>query len=285
MKTLTDLETNLLNSINKHFGKLCNNTNYVNRLGTENNWDFNYTIRVIEEYKKFLFIFANDHKPVSPSHPIDEAWHTHILYTKDYFDDLTKILGTMLHHEPETGKNDQTEINQLKDWYTNTLDRYHNYFEDEPKDIWTIEKSKNYSIPNYDILKSHKPNQSFFEKLFGSKKESLITDDHENNRYSKSLRNIQSCSSSSYSNNGMNSDILMTYIMLDSISNHTDSGHKCSSCISDSHNTTDNSFSSDSTSHSSCSSSHSNCSSTPSCSSGSSCSSSSSCGGSSCGGS
>jgi hypothetical protein len=142
----------LMEKINNHFNKLCSETNYVNRLGEENNWTFTYTVRAVEEYKKFLFLFAIDKDPVSPSHPIDEAWHTHILYTKNYFNELSTILGKTLHHEPETGRKQIEEITKLKNWYKSTLERYNSYFGEEPKDIWTVVKKDNYSIADEENL-------------------------------------------------------------------------------------------------------------------------------------
>ena len=146
MKNWTTEEKQLMLNINNHFHTLCNDTNFVNRIGTENNWEFSYTVRAIEEYKKFLFIYANCGHAVSPAHPIDIVWHTHILYTRNYFEELPKILGKILHHEPETGRKSKAEVEMLQDYYSLTLENYRLYFGEEPKDIWTLEIKKNYSV-------------------------------------------------------------------------------------------------------------------------------------------
>src|SRR5688572_19587710 len=48
------------------------------RLARENGWSREYTERVMEEYKCFLFLAATVDFPVTPSEPIDQAWHLHL---------------------------------------------------------------------------------------------------------------------------------------------------------------------------------------------------------------
>jgi hypothetical protein len=52
-------------------------------------------------YKNFLFL-QKKHLPLSlvPTREIDEFWHNHILYTKNYFYDCERIFGHYLHHQP-----------------------------------------------------------------------------------------------------------------------------------------------------------------------------------------
>lgn len=52
-------------------------------------------------YKNFL-ILKRKHIEVNlvPTKEIDEFWHNHILYTKQYTYDCLKIFGKYLHHEP-----------------------------------------------------------------------------------------------------------------------------------------------------------------------------------------
>jgi hypothetical protein len=52
-------------------------------------------------YKNFLFLFKKylpEH--LVPTREIDEFWHNHILYTKNYCRDCAAIFGHYLHHDP-----------------------------------------------------------------------------------------------------------------------------------------------------------------------------------------
>jgi len=57
-------------------------------------WSEIYTIRVIQEYKKFVFLAMVANHVVSPSVPIDRVWHLHLLYTISYWD---KFCGEVLN--------------------------------------------------------------------------------------------------------------------------------------------------------------------------------------------
>lgn len=75
------------------------NTKFIFRVAEKHNWDYFDTQDLIEEYKKFLYIAVTD-GPATPSKQVDEIWHEHILFTKDYFGRWSEILGRTLHHEP-----------------------------------------------------------------------------------------------------------------------------------------------------------------------------------------
>jgi uncharacterized protein (TIGR04222 family) len=109
---------------------------FADRLAKENGWRVAYAQRVIDEYKRFLFLaMAADH-PVSPSDPVDQAWHLHLVYTRSYWDDLCRdMLGRPLHHGPTLGG--AAEQHKHNDWYERTLASYRSFFADEPpSDIW-----------------------------------------------------------------------------------------------------------------------------------------------------
>lgn len=53
---------------------------------------------------RFLYLCANDEKQrsFSPPHLIDEAWHTFIIFTKDYEQFCRQNFGFFVHHVPLT---------------------------------------------------------------------------------------------------------------------------------------------------------------------------------------
>ncbi|WP_293099961.1 TIGR04222 domain-containing membrane protein [Moorena sp. SIO3I6] len=109
---------------------------FSKRLARENRWSFNYTQRVIEEYKKFAFLAVVADHPVSPSDPVDQVWHLHLTYTHSYWGEFCpNILQTPFHHLPSGGG--AREKSKFDDWYSKTLASYHYFFgEAPPLDIW-----------------------------------------------------------------------------------------------------------------------------------------------------
>ncbi len=112
---------------------------YSDKLAYHNGWSKEYTSRVIEEYKKFIFLCCILPKGASPSKPIDEAWHLHLTYTHNYWKTLcADILGKEIHHFPSKGGPDEEK--RHTHWYNDTLDAYKEIFkQDAPEDIWIRE--------------------------------------------------------------------------------------------------------------------------------------------------
>lgn len=109
---------------------------FSKRLATENHWSSNYTQRVIEEYKKFLFLAMVADHPVTPSNAIDQTWHLHLTYTHSYWDVLcAQVLQKSLHHHPTQGGRQQRT--HFWDCYCKTLASYERFFGTRaPNDIW-----------------------------------------------------------------------------------------------------------------------------------------------------
>lgn len=105
------------------------------RLARDNNWSVNFAKRAIEEYKKFVFLAMTAGHPVTPSDEVDQVWHLHLLYTRSYWEDFSRILGKPLHHGPTRGGVD--EGMKFHTWYQNTLDSYSKVFAvAPPADVW-----------------------------------------------------------------------------------------------------------------------------------------------------
>jgi hypothetical protein len=62
-------------------------------------------------YKRFL-ILLQKHLPelLVPTREIDEFWHNHILYTKQYTRDCLAVFGHYLHHEPASETQDDQHL-------------------------------------------------------------------------------------------------------------------------------------------------------------------------------
>ena len=106
------------------------------RLARENDWSLDYTQRVIEEYKHFVFLAMTAGHPVTPSVDVDQVWHLHLSYTRSYWEELCgELFGKPLHHGPTKGG--KAEDAKFTDWYNRTLTSYEQIFDSRPpQDIW-----------------------------------------------------------------------------------------------------------------------------------------------------
>ncbi|HSI07119.1 MAG TPA: TIGR04222 domain-containing membrane protein [Rariglobus sp.] len=109
---------------------------FSQRLARENGWSRDHALRVIAEYRRFVFLAVTAGHPVSPSDAIDQAWHLHLTYTRSYWDTLCgEILRQPFHHQPTRGGD--RERAKFGDWYARTLASYRAAFnESPPADLW-----------------------------------------------------------------------------------------------------------------------------------------------------
>lgn len=68
---------------------------FSKRLARENGWSVGYSERVIDEYRKFVFLCMVSGHKCTPSDEVDQAWHLHMIYTESY------LLPRPLHNVPE----------------------------------------------------------------------------------------------------------------------------------------------------------------------------------------
>lgn len=76
------------------------NQHIVNRLAKEENIEINDAEMRFAVLKTFLDFAAKSVKPCFPSKEIDDAWHTFILFTKDYQQFCSNFLQSFVHHVP-----------------------------------------------------------------------------------------------------------------------------------------------------------------------------------------
>lgn len=109
---------------------------FSDRLARENRWSLDYTLRVVDEYKRFIFLQCIASHPLTPSDQVDQAWHLHLLYTRSYWIALCQeTLGKQIHHGPTKGGANEHE--KFENWYEKTLDFYRVVFDQSPPEaIW-----------------------------------------------------------------------------------------------------------------------------------------------------
>ena len=109
---------------------------FAARLVRENGWSPAQAERVIEEYRRFCFLAVTAGHPVTPSDAVDQAWHLHLTYTRDYWERFCpEILGRPLHHGPTAGG--VNEHRRYFEQYARTLHSYERAFGmSPPADLW-----------------------------------------------------------------------------------------------------------------------------------------------------
>lgn len=110
---------------------------FRDRLARENRWSSAYARRVIHEYYRFCYLAMTAGHEVTPSDQVDQAWHLHPTYTRDYWQRFCPdVLGAPLHHGPTAGGQDERA--RYYDQYAETLKSYQETFgEAPPPDIWS----------------------------------------------------------------------------------------------------------------------------------------------------
>lgn len=109
---------------------------FAARLARENRWDAAFAERVIEEYKRFCYLAMTAGHEVTPSDAVDQAWHLHLTFSRDYWRMFCpEVLGADLHHGPTKGG--PVERDRFYQQYAATLAAYEAAFgEPPPADIW-----------------------------------------------------------------------------------------------------------------------------------------------------
>ena len=98
-------------------------------------WNIRFAERVVDEYRRFLYLAATAGFEATPSQFVDEAWHLHL--TLPHYREILcgRILGRPLEHRPGTGTAEDAA--RCARQYEQTLALYERVFEEPaPVDIW-----------------------------------------------------------------------------------------------------------------------------------------------------
>lgn len=101
-------------------------------------WSLEFCSAALNEYRRFIFLALVSDAEITPSEPIDEVWHLHILHTRAY-EAFGKLCGRFIHHGPGL----PTERVRWSRQYGVTFDLYRSIFNCEPPtDFWPSGKPK-----------------------------------------------------------------------------------------------------------------------------------------------
>lgn len=106
----------------------------IQRLRQEHGWTRAAALAATEEYRRFLYLAVTCPHPVTPSPTVDAVWHEHLMFTREYREELCAgVLGRTLDHTP--GGTDKAD--QHRQQYLSTLDAYRDVFGSAaPAGIW-----------------------------------------------------------------------------------------------------------------------------------------------------
>lgn len=118
----------------------------LDRLSQEHGWTVDLTERALTEYRRFVVLALTSPTPVTPSRTVDEVWHTHLTFTRDYWEGLTPRLPRPLHHDPGSG--DPGDPQRYAAQYAATLALYERTFgKTAPADLWPAASHAPVSTP------------------------------------------------------------------------------------------------------------------------------------------
>jgi uncharacterized protein (TIGR04222 family) len=110
-------------------------TDFAHKLMQQQGWTRDQAQAAIEEYRRFCFLACIEPKFSAPSDQVDQVWHLHLTYTRDYWNVwCSEVLRTPLHHEPSRGG--AVQLAHHRHHYAETLARYERWFGAPPEPWW-----------------------------------------------------------------------------------------------------------------------------------------------------
>jgi hypothetical protein len=128
---------------------------FSKRLARDNNWSIEFAKKVIEEYKKFIYLCCVSNTSITPSDAVDQAWHLHLTYTKSYWIEFcNKTIGKQIHHNPTKGGN--LEKDKFTKCYDTTFQIYELEFNQIPPDSIWLNNNKRFKEINFKRINTDK---------------------------------------------------------------------------------------------------------------------------------
>lgn len=114
---------------------------FTARLAREQGLSRSEAVALIEEYRRFCFLAVVAGIEVTPSAEVDEVWHLHLCYSRDYWQRFCpNVLGVSLHHGPTAGRS--VDGRRYRAQYADTLAAYAAYFGPPPERYWPDAQSR-----------------------------------------------------------------------------------------------------------------------------------------------
>jgi hypothetical protein len=123
---------------------------FADKVARKHNWKVSYTMKAINEYKKFVYLAVVSDFHVTPSKIIDVIWHEHLLFSKAYRTFCNEVIEYVFDHHPELmPMEDQT--GRFTAQYEETLKLYeHEFAVTPPAAVWGQTKYDELELETYN---------------------------------------------------------------------------------------------------------------------------------------
>jgi hypothetical protein len=109
--------------------------NFTRRLARDHGWRLEDARAAVEAYRRFCFLAVVSPTPMTPSEIVDEVWHQHLIYSRDYWTIWCgERLKAALHHDPTPGGPEAQTIYRRQ--YAETLALHERFFGPPSPDLW-----------------------------------------------------------------------------------------------------------------------------------------------------
>lgn len=123
--------------------------NFTNRLARDHGWRLAEARAAVDAYRRFCFLAVVSPTPVTPSDLVDEVWHQHLVYSRDYWTIWCgNTLQAPLHHDPTPGGPDAQTTYRRQ--YAETLALHERFFGPPCATLWPATHLR-FGPPRYHV--------------------------------------------------------------------------------------------------------------------------------------
>jgi hypothetical protein len=123
--------------------------NFTRRLARDHGWSLEDARAAVEAYRRFCFLAIVSPTPVTPSEMVDEVWHQHLIYSRDYWTIwCAEALQAPLHHDPTPGGPEAQTVYRRQ--YAETLALHERFFGSPSPQLWPATHLR-FSRPRYHV--------------------------------------------------------------------------------------------------------------------------------------
>jgi hypothetical protein len=128
---------------------------FTKRLARDRGWSLDEARAAIAGYRRFCFLAAISDEPMTPSETVDEVWHQHLIYSRDYWDVWCKeVLRAPLHHDPTPGGR-EAQI-RFRRQYAETMALHERFFGPPDPKLWPATYVRFGKRPQYFVADLHR---------------------------------------------------------------------------------------------------------------------------------
>jgi hypothetical protein len=123
--------------------------NFTRRLARDHGWSLDEARAAVDAYRRFCFLAIVSPTPVTPSEIVDEVWHQHLIYSRDYWAVWCgERLQAPLHHDPTPGGHEAQATYRRQ--YAETLALHERFFGPPSPQLWPATHQR-FARPRYRV--------------------------------------------------------------------------------------------------------------------------------------